>query len=126
MNTWDTSDDIWGGDMWGQYIIIDMDEEEKQEKKCEKKNKYTKYTNYKKSFNKKLRNVSRMDCIDEEEWSNMEMGNMEMGLCGDDERNYLIPHGKKETLMDVMRSICTITWIMCSTLINRQYEMKID
>ena len=125
MNTWDTSDDIWGGDMWGQYIIIDMDEEEKQqkkcEKKCEKKNKYTKYTNYKKSFNKKLRNVSRMDCIDEEEWSNMEMG-----VCGDDERNYLIPHGKKETLMDVMRSICAITWIMCTTLINRPYEMKID
>jgi hypothetical protein len=118
----DTADDIWGGDMWGQYIIIDMDEEEKQEKKCEKNNKYTKYTkytNYKKSYNQKLKNVSRMDCIDEE-WSNMEMG-----IC-DDERNYLIPHGKNETLMEVMYNICNITWIMCTTLINSPHEMKMD
>lgn len=96
MNTMDTTYDIWG-DMWGQYIIIDMDEEEKEQKKCEKKNKCTKY-------NQKLRNISKLDCIDEES--------------SYDERNNVISNDKNETLMDIVYSICTITWVMFKSHMN--------
>lgn len=101
MNTRDTSYDIWG-DTWGQYIIIDMEEE--NQKKCEK------------NYNQKLRNISKMDCIDEEEWSNMEMG-----IYGYDERNNVTSNDKNETLMDIVYSICAITWVMCTTLINKSH-----
>ena len=106
-------------DMWGQYIIIDLEEGKKEKTN----NKYIKYTNYKKNNNRTI-NISIMDSIDEddEKWNNMEMG-----ICDDsDDENYLNRYKEEETIMDKMRGICNLTWVMCITLIKRPYEMKMD
>ena len=114
------------GDTWGQYIIIDIDEEIKiQKNKCDKPNKF------RRKKEERIRNNSWMGCIeedvDEEEYANMEMGissdDVDIEEYDEDDINYVI-NDKSETIMDTMSNICNITWIICTTLIKNPYEMK--
>jgi hypothetical protein len=118
MITADTSDNTLLDDMWGQYIIIDNIDEDNNSKI-----KYNKCENNKWE-NKWLKNVSTsaLGRIEEEEWN--DMGISERLDIYDDE--YLLREGKEETVMGMMRNICNITWILCTTLIHRPYKLRVE
>ena len=128
MITVDTSDNTLLDDMWGQYIIIDNIEEDNNSKiKYNKwENKWeNKWGNNKWGNNKWLKNVSTstMCRIEEEEWN--DMGISERLDIDDDE--YLLREGKEETVMGMMRNICNITWILCTTIIHhRPYKLRVE
>ena len=117
------------GDTWGQYIIIDIDEEIKiQKNKCDKPNKF------RRKKEERIRNNSWMGCIEEdvdeeyaeydidEEYAEYDIEEYDEEY-DEDDIIYVI-NDKSETIMDTMSNICNITWIICTNIIKNPYEMK--